>query len=82
MACTVPHRAVEIEVALDTKDQTRERVKEIVEAILARNNAIECGIMGYFSIRLGEAADHKHLHDPGEELKGKGVRAIKTTELD
>jgi hypothetical protein len=80
MPCSVP-RPVEIEVSLDTKNQTREQVIAIVESILGANGAIQCGIMGHFSVTLGQGEDRKLGTDPGPELKKLGVTSLKKTEL-
>jgi hypothetical protein len=78
MACgTVRHATVE--VALDTKDQTHEKVREIVDAILRQNSAIECGIMGAFSISFAESSGRVQESTPSAELKKLGVVSLKTT---
>jgi hypothetical protein len=77
MACGVP-RPVKMEVALNTQGQTRQSVIEVVEALLRLNGAIECGIMAYFSIGLGEGSAELGS-DPGPELKKHGVISLKTT---
>jgi hypothetical protein len=74
MACTVK-RPVKLEVSLETKNQTREKVHEIVDALLRENGVIECGIMGAFSMTLREASP-----DPAPELKKQGVTSVKTIE--
>lgn len=78
MACGVP-RPVKMEVALNTQGQTRQSVIEVVEALLRLNGAIECGIMAYFSIGLGEGSAELGS-DPGPELKKHGVISLKTTD--
>jgi hypothetical protein len=68
-----------MEVALNTQGQTRQSVIEVVEALLRLNGAIECGIMAYFSIGLGEGSAELGS-DPGPELKKHGVISLKTTD--
>jgi hypothetical protein len=77
MACTVP--SVRVEVSLDTHQQTREKVLAIVDALLRENGAIECGIMGAFSLALGEKSSRELGTLPGPELKRLGVTSLKTT---
>lgn len=77
MACGVPH-PVKMEVALNTQGQTRQSVIEVVESLLRMNGIIECGIMAYFSIGLGEGSAELGS-DPGPELKKHGVISLKTT---
>jgi hypothetical protein len=79
MACTVK-RPVQLEVSLETKGQTRDKVAAIVDALLRQNGVIECGIMGYISIALGKGSDEKLGTDPGPELKKDGVISVRTTE--
>jgi hypothetical protein len=80
MACGVV-RPVEIEVSLDTKNQTRENVIAIVERILNANGAIECGLMGHFTVALGASSERPPAGgDPGPELKKLGVTSLKKTE--
>ncbi len=78
MACTV-RRAVDVEVALDTKGQTREKVFELVDAILRQNGAIECGIMAFLSVGLGDHSARELGSAPSAELKKHGVTSLKTT---
>ena len=75
MACTPP--VVRYDVSLDTKDQTREKIHEAIDALLRQNGAFECGIMAYFSFTLGEAA--KTETHPAPELKKQGVTSVTTT---
>jgi hypothetical protein len=77
MPCGVPS-AVKMEVALNTEGQTRESVIEIVDQLLRMNGTIECGIMAYFSIGLGDGSAQLGS-DPGPELKRLGVMSLKTT---
>jgi hypothetical protein len=77
MACGV-ERPVKMEVALNTNGQTSQSVHEVVEALLRMNGVIECGIMAYFSIGLGEGSAELGA-DPGPELKRHGVISLKTT---
>lgn len=78
MACGVP-RPVKMEVALNTNGQTRQQVIEVVDALLRLNGAIECGIMAYFSVGLGEGSGELGS-DPGSELRKLGVMSLKTTD--
>jgi len=78
MACQVV-RAVNVEVALDTKDQTRAKVVEMVEALLRQNNVIECGIMTRFSITLAEGPTRAQQMTPSTELKNLGVVSLTST---
>jgi hypothetical protein len=78
MGCTVL-KDVAVEVSLDTRNQTREKVTQIVEHLLRSNGAIECGILGFLSFRLGEGSDRKVGSDPEPELKKLGVTSVKTT---
>jgi hypothetical protein len=75
MACSVP--PVRFDVTLDTKDQTREKIHEAIDAILRQNGAIECGIMAFFSAALGETP--KTETHPAPELKKHGVTSVTTT---
>lgn len=76
MACTV-ERAMTIDIALDTKGQTRKHVEDIVEAILRQNNAIECGIMARLTMELNPSTQR----EPTAELKKLGVLSVdKTTD--
>jgi hypothetical protein len=68
-----------MEVALNTQGQTRENVIAVVEALLRQNGAIECGIMAFFSIGLGEGSAELGS-DPGPELRKHGVISLKTTD--
>lgn len=77
MACTV-RRPVQVEVAVNTEGQTREKVIELVDALLRQNGAIECGIMGFFSIALGGDSSGKLGSDPGPDLKKLGVTSLRT----
>ena len=79
MACTVRH-PVQLEVSLDTKGQTREKVYELVDALLRQHGIIECGIMGYFSLALGKGSDEKLGTEPGPELKKHGAIALRAAE--
>jgi hypothetical protein len=76
MACEV--RPGKFEVALNTNGQTHQSVIEVVEALLRQNGAIECGIMAYFSIGLGESSAELGS-DPNAELKRHGAISLKTT---
>lgn len=78
MACGTG-RPVKVEVSLETKDQTHEKVMAAIDALLRQNGAIECGIMGHFSFSLGESSARKLDSDPGPELKKHGVTSLKTT---
>jgi hypothetical protein len=81
MPCTVnPTGPVRFDVALRTHGQTREKIHEIVDALLTQNRGIiECGLMARFSIEL--AAGHKH--DSGGELTPEleklGVMSLTTS---
>jgi hypothetical protein len=44
-------RVVNIEVALETKNQTRDDVLKAVDLILEHYNCRECGLMGVISAR-------------------------------
>jgi hypothetical protein len=79
MACTVKH-PVQLEVSLDTKGQTREKVTAIVDALLRQHGVIECGLLGYFSLALGKGSEEKLGSVPGSDLKKDGVLAVRTTE--
>lgn len=81
MACGVV-RPTKVEVSLETKNQTREKVLAIVETLLRENGAIECGIMAHFSMTLGEGSERKVGSDPGPELKKLGVTSVKSTKAD
>jgi hypothetical protein len=76
MACEV--RPGKFEVALNTKGQTHQNVMELVEALLRQNGAIECGIMAYFSIGLGESSAELGS-DPSPELKRHGAISLKAS---
>jgi hypothetical protein len=78
MACGVV-RAVNIEVALDTKDQTSDKVHKIVEALLRQNNVIECGIMARFSMTFAENPGGEQPMEASTELKKLGVASLMTT---
>ena len=81
MACSVgPRHSVGVEVTLDTRGQTREKVLAAVDAILRQNGLIECGIMGFLSMRLGEGSAQELGSEPDPELKKHGVVLVKTTE--
>ena len=73
MACVV-QRAVTIDVALDTKGQTRKHIEDLVEAILRQNNIIECGIMAHLTMQLNPTQ-----REPTAELKKLGVLSVDTT---
>ena len=77
MACAV--HPVKMEVALNTKDQTRQSVIAVVEALLRQHGVVECGIMGFLSIGLGEGSERELGSDPGVELKKHGVISLRTT---
>jgi len=79
MACTVL-RAANYEVALDTTNQTRQKVIEVVDALLRQTGgSIECGILGYLSIGLGAESSNTLGRDPGPELAKHGVLSLKAT---
>jgi hypothetical protein len=78
MACGTG-RPVEFEVTLDTKGQTREKVQKIVEALLIRNNAVECGIMARFSMSFADSSTPMRESVPGSELEKLGVVSLKTS---
>ena len=77
MACLV--QPGKFEVSLETKNQTREKVLAAVDAILRQNGAIECGLLGAFSVSLGEGSERKGGSAPGPELTKHGVTSLKTT---
>jgi len=78
MACTVK-RPVTLEVSLETKNQTREKVFAAIDALLRENGAIECGLLGAFSIHLSESSEHRGGSAPAPELAKLGVTSLKTT---
>jgi len=80
MACTV-RRAVQLEVSVNTKNQTREQVHALVDELLRQQGIVECGIMGYFSLALGHNSDAKLGAEPDGELKKRGAIALRSTEL-
>jgi hypothetical protein len=74
--CTVK-RSERIEVVLNTQGQTREKIHEIVDAILRQNTSIiECGIMAYLSIDLGVRSEADT--QTSSELSKLGVVSLKT----
>lgn len=79
MACTVV-RNVDVDVALDTEGQTREKVMALVDEILRQNNAIECGIMARFAISLRNRSEEEVVSGPGAELAKLGVTYVKTVQ--
>ena len=48
MACTVVQDRVELKI--DTKNQTREKVHEMLDKLLRDNGAIECGVMHQLTV--------------------------------
>jgi hypothetical protein len=48
MACSVHFDTVELKI--DKKNQTREKVHEMVDQLLRENGAIECGIMAALTV--------------------------------
>jgi hypothetical protein len=78
MACSVP-TPVEIEVSLNTANQTREQVIAIVERILGANGAMECGIMARFSVTLANRSERTQDTNPGPELAKLGVTSLEKT---
>jgi hypothetical protein len=56
---TEPVRTVNMEVALDTKSQTRDTVIEAVDLILLRCGCRTCGLMGAISAKLVENPTQK-----------------------
>ena len=48
MACTVRRETMELKI--DPKHQTREKVHELLDQLLRENGAIECGIMGALTV--------------------------------
>jgi hypothetical protein len=52
-------RSVTIEVALDTKNQTRDRVVEALDLILRRGGCPHCGLMGVVAAKLAESPTQK-----------------------
>ena len=69
MACTVPVEKF-AEVVMDTHGQTREQVHAVLDRLLNQAAAIECGIMGFLSFRLGG--------DLSDERGTDGVVSVKT----
>ncbi len=72
--CTVK-RPERFEVALNTNGQTREKIHEIVDAILRQNASfIECGLMAYLSFEMSAASGA----NPSPDLANLGVISLKT----
>jgi hypothetical protein len=77
MACT--KRPTALEVSLDTKNQTPEKIHAAIDALLKANGAIECGLLAFLSMRLGEGSEQKGGSAPSPELAKAGVTSLKTT---
>jgi hypothetical protein len=54
MACTVRRETVELKI--DVKNQTREKVHEMLDQLLRENGAIECGLMGGMTVTFEKPA--------------------------
>jgi hypothetical protein len=48
MACTV--RREKVELRLEAKNQSREKVHEMLDQLLRENGAIECGLLGALTV--------------------------------
>ena len=70
---------VRFDVALETKDQTHEKVMAIFDRLLRENLAIECGIMAQFSFSLGRDSGEQVGSEVSPELKRDGVISVTKT---
>ncbi|MGB8769736.1 MAG: hypothetical protein WCC92_08980 [Candidatus Korobacteraceae bacterium] len=55
MACTVVRERVELKI--EAKHQTREKVHEMLDQLLRENGAIECGIMAGLTVTFEKPAE-------------------------
>ena len=77
MACEVPPHTVEL--ILDTKGQTSDKIRALFEEMLRINNVIECGIMQRFSVTFAPSPGQLHDKTPSPALKKLGVVSMQTT---
>ena len=54
MACVV--RADKAEIKIDKKNQTHDKIHELLDQLLRENGAVECGIMGALTITFEKPA--------------------------
>ena len=70
---------VSVEVTFNPKDQTREKLNEVVDVVMRQFAVAECGIMGKFTFTLEGSSGRLQEMPPSAELKKLGVTSIKST---